>query len=216
MTVKTCCSFSVLLKPEALRVFGIERGFRQQLALDLSDVIEGRLFLIDGGEDEGVLPVAQGHGVLELARQQMHDGRRMHEVRRRMADHLLVGGAARLEVGLGGIKLGDRVRPSRFGLGHVGAGHLADIEAILGLPELLGQHVDIGLAQADDRLVAHHIDISRGGVQKRGLLRGAQAFAPGLHRGFGLADGVDILKALEDGLGERHGIAARMGNAVAR
>ena len=81
------------------------------------------------------------------------------------------------------------------------------------MPELLGQHVDIGLAQADDRLVAHHIDIGGGGVQKRGLLRGAQALAPGLHRGLGLADGVDILKALEDGLAERHGIAARMRDA---
>ena len=84
------------------------------------------------------------------------------------------------------------------------------------MPELLGQHVDIGLAQADDRLVAHHVDIGRGGVQKRGLLRGAQALAPGLHRGLGLADGVDVLKPLEDGLAERHGIATRMRDAVAR
>ncbi len=202
MTVKTCLLLQGLAQPEALRIIGIERRFRQQLAFDLGDIIERRLLLVDGGEDEGILPVAQGHGVLELARQQMNDGRRMHEVRRRMADHLLVGGAAGLEVGLGGIKLGDRVRPARFGLGHVGAGHLADIKAILGLPELLGQHVNIGLAKLHDGLVAHHIDIGRGGVQKRGLLRGAQAFAPGLHRGFGLADGVEILKALKDGLAE--------------
>ena len=83
------------------------------------------------------------------------------------------------------------------------------------MPELLGQHVDIGLAQADDRLVAHHIDIGRGGVQKRGLLNGAQALASGLHRGLGLADGVDVLKPLEDGLAERHGIATRMRDAFA-
>jgi hypothetical protein len=29
----------------------------------------------------------------------------------------------------------------------VGAGHLADIEAILGLPQLFGEHIDIGLAR---------------------------------------------------------------------
>src|SRR5262249_37949320 len=53
-------------------------------------------------------------------------------------------------------------------------------------------------------------------VQQRGLLRGAQAFAAGLHRGFGLADGVEILKALEEGLSEGHGIAPRMRDTIVR
>ena len=60
-----------------------------------------------------------------------------------MADDLFVGGAARLEVGLRGIELGNGVGPARLGLGHVGARHLADIEAVLGLAELLGQHLDV-------------------------------------------------------------------------
>ena len=128
---------------EALLVLGVERDLGQQLAHDLVHVIERGFLLIDGVQDEGVLAVAQGHGVFELARKQMHDRRRMDEVRRRMADDLLVGGAARLEVGLRGIELGDGVRPARLGLGHVGARHLADIEAVLGLAELLGQHLDV-------------------------------------------------------------------------
>jgi len=46
------------------------------------------------------------------------------------------------------------------------------------------------------------------------FLDGAKAFASGLHRGLGLADGVEILEALEDGLAEIDGIAMRMGGAV--
>ena len=183
---------------EALRIIDVERDLGQEFALDLADVIEGRLFLIHDVKDDGVLS-AQSHGVLEFARQQTNDRWRMNEVRRRMPDHLLIGGAARLEVGLRGIELGNGVRPARFGLGHVGARHLAIFESVLGLPELLGQHIDIGLAQTDHSLVAHHVDIGGDRVQ-RGLLHRAQALAAGLHRGFGLADGVEILKALEDGL----------------
>jgi hypothetical protein len=52
-----------------------------------------------------------------------------------MPDHLLVGGAAGLEVGLRCVELGDGIGPAGFGLGNVGARHLTDIESVLGLPE---------------------------------------------------------------------------------
>jgi hypothetical protein len=35
-------------QPEALRIFGIERDLGQELALDLTDVVQGRLLLVDG------------------------------------------------------------------------------------------------------------------------------------------------------------------------
>jgi len=89
------------------------------------------------------------------------------------------------------------------------------LKRFLGLPELLGQHVDIGLTQAHHRLVAHYIDIGGDGVEQRGFLGGAKALLPGLYRGPGLADGVEILEALEDGLAEIDGIATRIGDAVA-
>jgi hypothetical protein len=42
-----------------------------------------------------------------------------------------------------------------------------------------------------------------------------KAFASRLHRGLCLADGVEILEALEDGQAELDGIATRIGDAVA-
>ena len=60
-----------------------------------------------------------------------------------MSDHLLIGAAARFEVGLCRVKLGDGVGAARLGLRHVGARHLAHIEPILGLFELLGQDIDV-------------------------------------------------------------------------
>ncbi len=69
----------------------------------------------------------------------------------RMADDLLVSRAACLEIGLGGGERGERLRAAGFCLRHIGARHLTHIESVLGRLELLGQHGDVVLAQADDR-----------------------------------------------------------------
>ena len=91
-----------------------------------------------------------------------------------MANDLLVSGAARLEIGLRRGEGGERFRAASLGLRHVGARHLADIEAVLGRLELLGQHLHVVLAQADDGRVAHDVDIGGRGIEKDGLLDRAQ------------------------------------------
>src|SRR5262249_17787756 len=72
----------------------------------------------------------------------------------------------------------------------------------------------VGLAELHYGLVAHYDDIGSDGIEQRGLLHGAQAFASGLHRGLGLPNGIQILKAFEDGLRERHRITTRMRHAL--
>ena len=94
-------------------------------------------------------------------------------VARRVADDLLVGGAARLEVGLSRGQGRQRLRAAGLGLGHVGARHLADIEPVFGGLELLAQQRDVILAQADDGGVAHDIDIGGHGIEQDRLLDAA-------------------------------------------
>ena len=131
-----------------------------------------------------------------------------------MADDLLISRAAGLEIGLRRGERGQRLRAAGFCLGHVGAGHLADIEPVLGRLELLGQHGDVVLAQTHDRLVAHHVDISGRGIEQDGLLDAAQHFARRLHGRLRLPDGVEILEAFEQRLGQLHRIATRIGHPV--
>ena len=131
-----------------------------------------------------------------------------------MADDLLIGRAAGLEIGLSGGERGKRLGAARFRLRHVGARHLADIETVFGRLELLAEHGDVVLAQADDGLIAHHIDIGGRGVEQDRLLDGPQRFARGLHRGLRLPDGVEVPEALEDRLGQIDRIATRIGYAV--
>ena len=128
-----------------------------------------------------------------------------------MADDLLVGRAARLEIGLGCGERRQRLSAPGFGLRHVGARHLADIEAVLGRLELLGQHGDVVLAQANDGRVAHDIDVSGRGIEQDRLLDGAKRLARCLHLRLRLPDGVEVLKALEQRLGQLHRPTAGVG-----
>ena len=133
-------------------ILRLERDLGQHLAHDLLDGVERGLLVIDGGEDDRVLAIAERHGLVERRGQQMADRRRRDEIAGRMADDLLISRAARLEIGLSGGERGERLGAARFGLRHVGARHLADIEAVLGRLELLGQHGDVVLAQTHDGL----------------------------------------------------------------
>ncbi len=112
-----------------------------------------------------------------------------------MADDLLKGGAARLEIRLSGGKGGQRFRAPRFGLRHIGARHLADIEAVPGRLELLAEHGDVVLAQADDGRIAHDIDIGGHGIEQDRLLDDAQRFARRLHGSLRPPDGVEIAES---------------------
>ena len=131
-----------------------------------------------------------------------------------MADDLLVSRAAGLEIGLGRGERRQRLGAPRFGLRHVGARHLADIETVLGRLELLGQHGDVVLAQANDGRVAHNIDVSGRGVEQDRLFDGAKRLTGCLHLRLRLPDGVEILEALEQRLGQLHRPTAGVAGAL--
>ena len=65
----------------------------------------------------------------------------------------------------------------RFGLGHVGPRHFADLETVARLLQLDLQDPDIGSPQAEHRLIAQHVHVGGGGALKRGQLRLADGFA---------------------------------------
>ena len=50
---------------------------------------------------------------------------------------------------------------ARLGLGDVGAGHFADVEAVARLPQLLVEHLDVVALQVEDGRVAQHVHVGR-------------------------------------------------------
>ena len=132
-----------------------------------------------------------------------------------MADHALEGGAAGLQVGAGEIERRHGGGAAGLRLRHVGARHLADVEAVLGGLQIARQHGDVVLAQANDGLVAHHVDVGGHGLEQHAAFRGAQRLAPRPHGGLGLAHGVDHAKALEERLLQVDRVAARIALVLA-
>ena len=191
-------------KTSILSVRRRQRHLRQQLAEDFIDRVKRGLFLINGAENDRILAVALGHALAEARRQEVADRGRRDDIAWRVADHLLIDRPARLQIRLRHVEVGNRAGPTRLGLRHVGARHLADIEAVPGLLQLLRQHRDVVLAQAHDGLVAHHIDVGGGRVQQGGLLDVTQLLTTGLHGRLGLAREVEVLKTRKNGLGQRH------------
>src|SRR5262249_35906971 len=119
-----------------------------------------------------------------------------------MTHDLLIGGVARLQIGLRCGQGRQSFGAAGLGLGHVGARHLAHIETVLGRLELLGEHRHVVLAQTHDSRVAHDIDIGGYGVEQHGLLNAAPALARSPDRRPCPPDGVQILKALHKRLSE--------------
>ena len=127
-----------------------------------------------------------------------------------MADLALVGGTAGLQVGTGKVERRYGSGAASLRLRHVGARHLADVEAVLGGLEVARQHGDVVLAQANDGLIAHHVDVGRHGIEQHDALRGPQRFPLRPDGGLGLAHGVDHAKALEERLLHVDRVAARI------
>ena len=93
----------------------------------------------------------------------------------------------------------------RFRLCHVGARHLADREAILRLPQLLLQHLDVAALQVEDRRVTNEVHVGGRGSEQHGLLGQPQRFARRRHLLLGLAGARGGTEAVEQRLrvGER-------------
>src|SRR5262249_60982318 len=93
--------FHDLALVEAVLVLRLERHLGKELAHDLLYGVKRSLLLIDGSEYERVLAVTERHGIIEAARNQSSDRGGRLELSWRMTDDLLVGGVARLQIGLG-------------------------------------------------------------------------------------------------------------------
>ena len=100
-------------------------------------------------------------------------------------------------VRLGAEKRGSAGGQPRFRLRDVGARHLADIEAVAGLLELLGEHLDVAAIEIEDRGIAQQIHVSGCGIEQNLLLGDAQRLARGIDLAFGLPGAVGGLVAVE-------------------
>ena len=85
----------------------------------------------------------------------------------------------------------------RFRLGDVGARHLADIEAVARLLELLGEHLNVAAIELEDRAIAQQVHVGGCGIEQDLLLGDAQSLAGGIDLAFCLAGAVGGLKAVE-------------------
>jgi hypothetical protein len=115
---------------------------------------------------------------------------------------------ADLELTLRGGEGGARLRQPRLGLGDVGAGVLADLEAVAGGAQLLRHDADIGLAHVDHLKVAPDVEIGRHRIQQHLLFDRHEALPRGQH---GLARGLDREPAAVAGIEHPFGHEAGRG-----
>ena len=78
-----------------------------------------------------------------------------------MADDLAIGRLARGQPALGNRQQRAAELEPRFRLGDVGAGEVADLEAVAGRLEVGVKHLDVILVQFDDGAVADHVHVGR-------------------------------------------------------
>ncbi len=114
----------------------------------------------------------------------------------------------------GGQQLGLAGGELRFRLRDVGAGDLADIEAVLGLLQRLFEHADVAVLNLDDGGVAQIVHVDGGGDQQHGLLEHAQRLARAGDLALRRAGPVGGLLAVEQRLLDRDADAARRIGAV--
>ena len=79
---------------------------------------------------------------------------------------------------------------ARFGLGNVGAGEIADLEAILCRLQVGLEHLDVVLVELDDRAVANDVHVGGDGLGEDVAFDGLKGRAAGLDAGFSGADGI--------------------------
>jgi hypothetical protein len=85
-------------------------------------------------------------------------------------------------------------------LSDVGACYFANVEAVTGLFQLLGEHFDVAAIEVEDRLVAYQIHVGGRGIKKDLLLGDAQGFARACDLAFRLTRAIGGLKSIEQGL----------------
>ena len=94
----------------------------------------------------------------------------------------------------------------RFRLRHVGARHLADVEAVAHLAQLLLQHLDVAALQIEDRGVAQQVHVGGGGGEQDVLLGQPEVLSRRRHLALRLPRAVGGHEAVEQGLRDRRAI----------
>jgi hypothetical protein len=100
--------------------------------------------------------------------------------------------------------------PGGAGLRHVGAGILADLQALLGGAQLRPQSGDILLPQAKNVAVPDDVHIGAGGIEQNLLLDGEEGLPPGVDDSLGTRRAAHSAKAAKDRLGQGDGGAKRL------
>ena len=124
--------------------------------------------------------------VLDRHRNQPVERAPGRELARLDADDLPEPGDARPQVRFRGADLRAPLGKPRLGLGDVGAGHLADVEAVARLPQLLLEDLDVVALEVEVRRVAQHVHIGGRAIEQHVLLDAAQGLARAEHERFGL------------------------------
>ena len=153
---------------------------------------------------------------VEVRRHEPVEGTSRRQLPRLDADDAPVRADAGAQVRLRAADVGARTGETGFGLGDVGPGDLADIEAVAGLAQLLLEHLDVVAAQFQGRRVAEDRHVDLGGVEQGRHLGGAQRFARAEHVRLGPTGLVVGLKAVEQGLVDRQPGAAGLRHLIER
>ena len=174
------------------------------------------------GAGQGRVAGGEVLGLLDRARQVGHRARLLQHAGV-AADHLAVDGDGGGEVRLGGLDVGARLREAGLGLGDVGAGDLADPEAVAGGLELAAQALLVVERQLEHGAVLPGGGVGVDRVQQHVLLGRQQvrplgedlALGPP-HAGGGAAAGVEVLAQRQvDLAGGRVGVLRAVLAAVA-
>ena len=157
---------------------------------------------------------------LDRAGRQPVDRRARRQLARLDADHLPVRRPRRGQVGFGGQHRGAAGRQPRLRLRDVGARHLADIEAVAHLAQLLLQHFDVAALQIEDCAVAQQIHVGGRRREQHVLLGQPQVLARRRDLTLGLPGPIAGLETVEQGLRDGaaidlHGLNSGRGDAVA-
>ncbi len=168
----------------------IERAFAD-LDRELGDVDA-----VGGGEHRGALRLTLHNRLGQHVGRQPVDRGAGREAARIDADHPAVIGARGDVLRLSAEELRASGGETRFRLRHVGPRHLADIETVARLLELLGKHLDVAPLQIEHRPVAQQVHIGGRGVEQHLLLGDAQCLARTFDLAFGLASTVRGLQTV--------------------
>lgn len=188
---------------------GLQGDRRQQRALGNLDLQEIDVDAEHRGRDIRMLDEAELDCGSERCGQETVDRRAGRQVRRLVADDAAEVRTGRVEIRFGGQSLRSAGRQLCFRLRNVGAGHLADIEAVTGLLQRLLEHPHVAALDFERRGIAQIVHVGRGSLEQHGLIETAQRFAGAGHLALRGARPVGGLVAVVQGLGSSQSDASR-------